>query len=879
MGPQAAPNPRAASSHGAHAEALLLLETIFAEIPDVPAPHGQASVPDVVRKNRRERARRRLIDALESRGPYPISEARRAEARTIAERWAQKGFVDAFSEVDDFEVRCAQDRPVLDAAARGDEVERFAAAERAHRDEVVKRHGFVEIRGLQLSARVFQMLDLVYVPLHVEDRPETPVASAEVQAASLEMPAASAEVRAEADETTSMPVEHAAAPAAKSVAKARSSAKSGSKTKSGHADKSVSVARSKTAAKVGIQRKSRAGSTKKRSSAGADAMVAPSAEVEEMMAVIRAMDRPRVPATHALAKYPRLFIYGGPGSGKSTLLAYLAIRAARGDLGDETVWKNDPLPFLVPARAIREEDVTVDVLARAAGAETWFLQEALSRGRALLLVDGLDEIQPTMATLVLSALTRILDAHPRARAVASARPAALASAEEPLPAGFESVRLTPMTPEEVGRFVDQWCLAAEVSLDKSPSVAEADARNAAEDLKERIRARGAIEKLAQTPLLCSVICVVHRFLGQKIPARRVALYEAITNVLLYEWDRAKFKETPDAVLGQLDAQAKRALLSRLARAMHKERAVEWPAARVIESFATQLPHLGWAAGEAAALVAHIRDRHGVLVERSPGMFGFSHLTFQEYLAAMEMVRGREYELLLTRYQDNWWHEVIVLAAGFPGAEVERLVRGLLDADEGRLAEGTMLAAQCAETAIELSVALRKEIEERVATAVPPRTPAALKTLIELGELAGPILLRRLETAEGADKGSLLLALGHLNYQPATRIIGRSLADLTTISEPIPITPTGMGVPSGVASCAAMAAWCILMYSPESLSLLLQSVSSASPRAIGMLRAAMVIEKRGEVQDRLLLLIQRYNETHPTAGASAVSSPKRVARSG
>ncbi len=857
-----------------------MLEAIFAEIPDVPAPHGQASVPDVVRKNRRERARRRLIDALESRGPYPISEARRAEARTIAERWAQKGFVDAFSEVDDFEVRCAQDRPVLDAAARGDEVERFAAAERAHRDEVVKRHGFVEIRGLQLSARVFQKLDLVYVPLHVEDRPETPVASAEAQAASLEMSAASAKVRAVAGETTSMPVEHAAAPAAKSVAKARSSAKSGSKTKSSDPDKSVSVARSKTAAKAGIQRKSRAGSTKKRSSAGADAMVAPSAEVEEMMAVIRAMDRPRVPATHALAKYPRLFIYGGPGSGKSTLLAYLAIRAARGDLGDEAVWKSDPLPFLVPARAIREEDVTVDVLARAAGAETWFLQEALSRGRALLLVDGLDEVQPTIAKLLLSALTRILDAHPRARAVVSARPAALASAEEPLPAGFESVRLTPMTPEEVGRFVDQWCLAAEVSLDKSPSVAEADARNAAEDLKERIRARGAIEKLAQTPLLCSVICVVHRFLGQKIPARRVALYEAITNVLLYEWDRAKFKETPDAVLGQLDAQAKRALLSRLARAMHEERAVEWPAARVIESFAAQLPHLGWAADEATAIVAHIRDRHGVLVERSPGMFGFSHLTFQEYLAAMEMVRGREYGVLLTRYQDNWWHEVIVLAAGFPGAEVERLVRGLLDADEGRVAQGTMLAAQCAETAIELSVALRNEIEERVARLVPPKDLEALRKLIDLRDVAGPVLLQRLTTANANGRAAIALALGNVGYLPAGPAIGRLLGDSAPTTDGFPVTPAFMSLGRlTVASWAAGAATILLVFSEKPLATLLQAIPKAHPEAIQLFRNLRPFQKNPDVLARLQALIQRYDETHPTTAASAASSPKPVARSG
>ncbi len=61
---------------------------------------------------------------------------------------------------------------MLDAAARGDEEARFAAAERAYRREVEARYGQIEIRGLQLSARVRQDLDIAYVPLHVEEPSE-----------------------------------------------------------------------------------------------------------------------------------------------------------------------------------------------------------------------------------------------------------------------------------------------------------------------------------------------------------------------------------------------------------------------------------------------------------------------------------------------------------------------------------------------------------------------------------------------------------------------------------------------------------------------------------------------------------------------------------
>ncbi|WP_437596740.1 hypothetical protein [Sorangium sp. So ce590] len=51
-----------------------------------------------------------------------MPEAQRGELRVLVERWGQKGFVDAFPEADLFEIRCAEERAVLDAAARGEAI-------------------------------------------------------------------------------------------------------------------------------------------------------------------------------------------------------------------------------------------------------------------------------------------------------------------------------------------------------------------------------------------------------------------------------------------------------------------------------------------------------------------------------------------------------------------------------------------------------------------------------------------------------------------------------------------------------------------------------------------------------------------------------------
>ena len=50
----------------------------------------------------------------------------------------------------------------------------------------------------------------------------------------------------------------------------------------------------------------------------------------------------------------------------------------------------------------------------------------------------------------------------------------------------------------------------------------------------------AAERLVETPLLATMLCVVHRFLVHCIPEHRVTLYAKCTDALLYEWDRSKF---------------------------------------------------------------------------------------------------------------------------------------------------------------------------------------------------------------------------------------------------------------------------------------------------------------------------------------------------
>ncbi len=746
-------------------------------------------VPDVVRRNRRERAKRRLRDALETRGDYPITESLHAEMQQLISRWARKGFVDAFPDADEFEIRCAEERTVLDAAASGNERERFAATERAYLREIEKKHGHIEIRGLQLSARVYQDLEIAYVPLHIEMTPSTPPEAARGE------------------------------------------------TEGDRAQTAMSE-----------------------------------------MALGLGLGRLRIPAPRAVGMYARLLLLGAPGSGKSTLLAYFAARAARGRLAEDAGLTTNPIPFVVPVRSLHSVPTDIERLAQSAGADPWFLKRALQDARACFFVDGLDEARTDVAGKLLDGLEAVLRPFPEARVIVTSRPAGVPGGDIPAPAHYARGELLSMTREDVTQYIKQWCLAAELSLSKARDQAENDALIAAEDLMERVRASRAIEKLAQTPLLCSVICIVHRFLGQRIPERRVVLYDAITNVLLFEWDHAKFPE--GAATGKLDAHAKRSLLACLARDMHDAHVAEISADALVDKFAQQLPHLGHSADDAARIVAEIRDRNGILVERSPGQFAFSHLTFQEYLTAFHIVNARDFAMLVRKYHDKWWHEVIVLAAGFPGANAELIVRGLLRKDGERIATGTMLAAQCVETAIELPSTLRSEIETRVAMLIPPKTTAEFAALHKMGDVAAPVLFRALKKADADGKVSILILLAGMRYEPVIGVIGRALTESAPVGKKVPVSPKSTAAQMNwtTAQYAMVAASWMLYVSDAAYVSFLGAMRTAAPEVRYMLQLSRSNKVFPDPENRIPALIDEYDRTHPKDVARA-PSPKRAARSG
>ena len=382
-----------------------------------------------------------------------------------------------------------------------------------------------------------------------------------------------------------------------------------------------------------------------------------------------------------LEHYPRITLLGDPGGGKTTLLKYITLLICRFQRNSSF------LPFYIPifvgiseyARLLKlnPSKRLFDFLLNDYDKQySRLFQWAFDNGQVLLVLDGLDEVLDTSQRLkVVNEVQDIVARMPENRYIISSR--IIGYEEARLGSKFAHFTIQPFNREQIKAFCHSWYKAVTKNRPAELSQANGDS----EKLFNAIVSKKEIENLACNPLLITLIANIH-FKGQSLPHNRVQLYDVATETLLQYWvqlrisDESQLKDKDDVI----------EILSPIAFYIHEtspEGLIEEKDfyAQCKKTFQREEYDLNEREikQEIKDLIRFLREQSGFFhekgIDESTGtrFFGFLHQTFQEYLAAIEIV--------------NQWKEQTInfahLVANPRWSESLRLAAGVLKGEKGR----------------------------------------------------------------------------------------------------------------------------------------------------------------------------------------------------
>ena len=395
------------------------------------------------------------------------------------------------------------------------------------------------------------------------------------------------------------------------------------------------------------------------------------------------------------AKKKHLALLALPGGGKSLLLKRIAVAYAD---NDRRLSSNDELPDLKltpilircrewkdyitrPIATILQSMDSITGQRSLAGFGDQIIP-SLKKGNILLLVDGLDEIHSDAdRTTFVENLEKFLGLYKRTRTVITSREAGFGLIAPSVARFCSRYQIAPLGDEAIRALCRHWFTL--MSVDGGTPAQDAG------DLSDRLLSTPSLRRLAENPLLLTMLLVVQKGAG-KLPPDRVSLYNRAVEVLLDTWNIRGH-----APLNSKEAVPQLACVAFELMRRGQQTATERDLLQLLELARESLPQIRRYASDAPdKFLKRVELRSSLLVEaghqledgRTVPFYQFRHLTFQEHLAAVAAAEGdfigyKKGDTVLTPLADvlaaEEWKEVVPIAAVLAKKQAEPLISALV----------------------------------------------------------------------------------------------------------------------------------------------------------------------------------------------------------
>ncbi|MEG3982367.1 NACHT domain-containing NTPase [Microcoleus sp. T3B2] len=369
----------------------------------------------------------------------------------------------------------------------------------------------------------------------------------------------------------------------------------------------------------------------------------------------------RVSGLDAVKYHSKLMVLGKPGSGKTTFLKHIAIQC------DRSEFEAHKIPIFISLKTFAEI-ANLDLLEyisdefASCGVEARSQTESvLSQGRGLILLDGLDEVPESDSDAVVRHIRQFVQKYYNNQFIITCRIAA--SKYRFHDEAFTCVEVADFNNKQIAAFARNWFVAFSQNMEAGKALASQFVE------KLKLQKNQQIRELAVTPILLNLSCLVFQAKAD-FPSNRAKLYEEGLEILLRKWDKTRGIQR-DEVYRNLNFFHKQHLLAFVADITFDNGDYFFEKNTVQQLIADYLANLPDGITDPVQLESHsevvlkaIEAQHGLLVERARGIYSFSHLTFQEYFTATEIVNNSTPQVLgklVSHVTEKRWREVLLLA--------------------------------------------------------------------------------------------------------------------------------------------------------------------------------------------------------------------------